>query len=252
MQRSHIIYFIILLFIAIVAILGFFSKGSFKVVPTTATSTVITALTTRTTTINQTSNNSTTSTVIPVGSCLSPAQKVSLKNGNFSTGNYSGWSTDGAGFGSAPLNLTKANMEGAYFNHTWIGYDGTFFATTFEGGINVQPGNLSSNKFYVVEPYLNFKIISPQNNNLYVQILSSSNTPLITTHYNTYAALGNVYASSQFVNASIALSTFLCQNVTIRVVATVVGGAINRQQYIAVGDFYLSKVPVQTSGIIAN
>lgn len=251
MQRSHIVYAIVLIFIIIVAIIGFYSKGSFTVVKTTSVSKVTTTIT-KTTTMQQTTTTNTTTSIIPVGSCLSPFPSIPLKNGDFATGDYSYWNTTGAGFGASPFNLTAANQNGAYFNHTWGGYTGTFFATTYEGGINVQPGNLTSHKFEVIEPYLNFKIVSPENNALYVQIISSSGSPLLTTHYNTYAAPNNTYAPSQFVNASIALSQFLCQNVSIKVVAGVVGGAVNREQYIAVGDFYISKTPVQTPGIIVS
>ncbi len=211
-----------------------------------------TTSTTQTTTIKKGPGGSTTTSIIPVGSCLSPLQDVPLKNGDFATGDYSYWNATGTGFGTAPFNLTAANQNGAYYNHTWEGYNGTFVATTYEGGINVEAGNLTSHKFEVIEPYLNFKIVSPENNDLYIQILSSSDDPLITTHYNTYAARNNTFAPSQFVNASIALSAFLCQNVSIKVVASVVGGAADREQYIAVGDFTLGKTPVQTPGIIVS
>ena len=203
---------------------------------------------TATTTAGAITTTSVTTTTILSQSCFSSNPTEPVYNGDFSMGNYSGWNQTNGGFGSAPTNLSYANAHQGYYNHTWVGYLGNFFASTFHGGIGVQPGNLTSQQFKITEPFLNFKIISPAQADLYVQVLRN-NVPIIVTHYNTYIA-SNPYPSSQFMNASMPLSSFLCQNVTIRVVAGVVGGFASSRQYIAVGDFQLSKSPYPNANLI--
>ncbi|MDE1855767.1 MAG: hypothetical protein KGH49_00830, partial [Candidatus Micrarchaeota archaeon] len=211
---------------------------------------------TSTTTISAltTTNSTSTTTIQPTGSCLASSTKVQIFNGNFSTGTFVGWNASGSGFGSVPVNIVYANSPNVsgYYNHTWTGYNGDFFASTYHGGFGIQPGNLTSLPFQVTEPYLNFRIISPDYQLIYVQVVKAgTNVPLITTHYNTWIA-GNPYPTSQFLNASMPLSVAICQNVSIKVVAQALGGYINSRNYIAIGDFYLSKVPIATPGIIVN
>jgi len=249
MHKGIIAYIVVLIILIVITLV--FLHGSTK---TPKVTTTIIPKNTTTTTIAPVTNVTTitsTTTSITIPSCLSQSAEVPVYNGNFSTGNYTGWFTSGDGFGSAPLNLTYANENGGYYNHTWIGYDGNFVATTFHGGLALQPGNLTSKPFKVVEPYLNFRIISPQNNLLYVEILVNGK-PVIVAHYNTYNAPGNQYPSSEFVNASMPLSLLMCQNVSIRVVANVVGSIATRNMYIAVGDFYQSRQPNSAPGIIVN
>ncbi|MDE1870455.1 MAG: hypothetical protein KGH71_05770 [Candidatus Micrarchaeota archaeon] len=246
MQKSILVFAVLL--VAII-IFTYFSYNSRTSAPRTTTT--IVQSTVATTTIAATTT-STSTTTIPQGSCLSTQPRVPVLNGNFSTGTYIGWNQTGGGFGSVPFNLTYANKPNvsAYYNHTWTGYNGTFFASTYRGGIGIQPGNLTSFPFKVTEPYLNFKIISPAQGQIYVQILQN-NMPVVTTHYNTNIP-GNPYPTSLFLNASIPLSLSLCQNVSIKVVAQVVGGFANSRNYIAIGDFYQGKTPVSTPGIIVN
>jgi hypothetical protein len=169
-------------------------------------------------------------------------------NGAFSTGQYTGWNESGAGFGEAPLNLTWANAHDCYLgpsnntvNAGWnlSSYSGTFVATTFTCGLTVSPGNLTSSLFNASEPFLDFKILSPDNAGLYVEVMYNK-TAYITANYDTfnvtkYGATGTY----TFRNASIPLVSFIGEPVSIRVVAQ----TLQRQTYIAVGDFRLSNTP---------
>ncbi|MGC8676538.1 MAG: hypothetical protein ACP5T3_03450 [Candidatus Micrarchaeia archaeon] len=202
------------------------------------------------TTTNTISNTTSTTTISALASCISGLQEVAIPNGNFSTGTYADWNITGYGFSSEPLNLTNANKNGGYYGAPWSNYgNNTFAATTFQKGLAVQPGNLTSKPFLVTEPFLNFKIVSSQNNDIYVEILHNGK-PAIVAHYNTYAAPGNPNPQTTFENASIPLSTLLCQNVSIRVVFVATG--LSTTQYIAVTGFYLSKTPTYTPGIVVN
>ncbi len=184
-------------------------------------------------------------------SCISTSSKVPLENGNFSLGTYAGWNATG-GFGALPFNIIQANKVGDYYNHTWSGYSGAFVATTYTGGLQHQPGNLTSSQFKVVEPYLNFKLISPKSNLIYIEVLSDGK-PFMVVHYNTYASPNSLYAPSTFQNASIPLTPLLCQNATVKVITDVVGAMPSYfQQYIAIGDFYMGKNATQTPGIVVN
>ncbi len=249
MHRGIAAYFIILVLLVIVAIYLYASNGGGA--HTTSTITTFTTIprsnTTLTTTISgnsttSTSTTQTTSTVYYAG-CVSGGGNVVIPNGNFSTGTYANWTATGPGFGSEPFNLTKANMQGAYYAAPWSGYNGVYMATTYTTGTALQAGNLTSRPFSATQLYLNFKIISSQSSALYVEILEGSK-PVITTHYNTYVSPpGVANPQSAFVNASIPLATLLCQNVSIRLVAGVTGSSAQGDGYVAAGDFYLSKNP---------
>lgn len=245
MQKAIIAYAAIFVILLIFIYVSY--SASHNQTTTIATTLPTTTIQNVTTTIN--SNLSSSTTTIPAQSCLSPISSEPIYNGDFGLGNYSGWNQTGGGFGSGPINITHANSPNvsSYYNHTWVNYLGNFFASTFMGGLFVQPGNLTSDSFLVTEPYLNFRIISSQNQLLYVEVLQNNQT-MITTHYNTYVQ-GNPYPTSLFLNASIPLSSLLCQNVSIRVVSQVVGTITTSRTYIAVGDFVLSKTPVVNPGI---
>lgn len=250
MQKSIIAYVLIFIFlIGFVFVTYYHPSGSGTT--TTIPATTIPQNATTTTIFD---NFSTSTTTIPATSCLSSQPSVAIANGDFGTGNYTDWNMTGFGFDApGPVNLTYANSPSVrgYYNHTWTGYDGTFFASTSHySAIGVQPGNLTSNPFLATEPYLNFKIISPQNELLYVEVLVN-NVTKISTHYNTYVQ-GNPYPTSQFLNASIPLSSLLCQNVSVRLVAQVVGSFTTSRTYIAAGDFYLSKTPAVNPGITSS
>lgn len=173
-------------------------------------------------------------------------------NGDFGSGQYNGWTLTTPGFGSAPLNITHANSNtvNCYLNQTWRNYNGTFFATTYNCGLSITAGNLTSSRFYVnaSKPFLNFRIISPENRGLYVEVLQN-NTPRIIAHYNTFNMSIGYSAVSTFSNASIPLATLANKVVQVRVVASVVG---KQTSFIAVGDFALSNRSVQQQGILTN
>lgn len=174
----------------------------------------------------------------------------SVYNGNFSNGAYIGWNLTGKGFGAAPINITRANSPGnvsCYEGVPWTNYGSTYFATTYTCGTSVSPGNLTSSAFYASKSFLNFRIISPENNYLYVEVLLN-NTPYIIAHYNTYNISLGANAQSTFRNASIPLVTVIDKPIRIKVVAN----TQLPQNFIAVGDFALADRPVQDKGILTN
>jgi len=253
-HKGVLAYFIILILMIIGALFvyGFFGTGPSI---TTSTTTVPHNGTTTTihggnTTITTTSPSITTTSVL-FSTCMSKNATEKIVNGNFSTGNYFGWTASGPGFGSGPLNLDYANANGGYYSAPWNSYDGTYVATTYTGGLLFQAGNLTSKQFTVTELYLNFKIVSPQSSSLYVEILEKEK-PVIITYYDTYIAPGITDPQSTFVNASIPLGTMLCKNVSVRLVAGITGTPDMSSSYIAAGDFYLSRTPVSTPGIVFN
>ncbi len=167
-------------------------------------------------------------------------------NGNFSKG-YSGWNISGKGFGIAPLNINSANAKLCYLGTPWTNYNNSFFATTFRCGLSNVFGNITSSYFKVTKAFLNFKIISPQNKGLYIEILYK-HKPYITIQYNTFNNSIGSDSSSTFRNATIPLETILNKVVQIKVIA----GTLKDQTYIAIGNFKLSNMPNQQIGIISN
>lgn len=218
---------------------------------TTATSiaytTIPVILKNTTSATSSTAITSTATTTIPTY-CRSNRSSVLVYNGNFATGTYYGWNVNGTGFGSAPLNITWADRAGYYYGYPWVGYSGQFAATTYSQSSLPTPGTISAN-FVAVLPYLNFQIYSPQNSQLYVELISASGLVIIR-HYNTLQGQGK---TDQFTYAGIDMSSMMCQSVTLKVVANVVGvTASDQNQFIAVGNFYQGQYLTQTYGIEVN
>jgi|GEM_PF-1108774 hypothetical protein len=188
--------------------------------------------------------------------CISSSGTVAIPNGNFGTGTYADWNITGQGFlnGSGkpvPTNLAVANANDGYSGSKWSNYNGSFFASTYHGGISLSPGNLTSNPFEVQEPYLNFRISSAASSLLYVELLYNGK-PVIINHYDTLNASGNTNPQSTFVNATMPLLNFVCKNVSVRVISGVVGSISTKYDFIAVGDFVQSKSALNTPGIQIN
>ena len=249
MEKTGVIGVIIVLII-IAGIFFLYNKGgtnSQNVVTTTVTAnktnTTVAGSNTsviKTTAVTTTQANQTNNTSVTLNSCIASSSSVNLTNGNFATGTYYGWNVTGNGFGTSPANIIAYNSNHEYYNSEWSNYSGQYFATTYKGGFVISPGNLTSNVFEVTEPYLNFKIITPQSNQLYVEILNSG-VPVITKQFDSFGSSGS--PSGTFEPVNIPLTTLLCKNVSVRVVSSVTYTPATKYDIIAVGDFYLSKTP---------
>ncbi len=179
-------------------------------------------------------------------------------NGGFQNGKYTGWSIEGRGFGKGPINLTAAdtvssNSPGCYFSTPWANYNGTYFATTYNCGLSVAPGNITSSPFLVDQPFLNFRMVSPDDNFIYVEVLQNG-TPYTVVHCNTFnvSAYQNLRLyqniSSTFRNISVPLYNAANKPVQIKVVAD----TLSNNHYIAIGDFAMSNRPQQDPGSFCN
>jgi len=166
-----------------------------------------------------------------------------IYNANFSDGKYTGWNVSGSGFGTAPFNLAYANSNAVncYQGSQWRNYPQAYFATTFTCGILVSPGNLTSEAFRVnpKTPFLNFKIISPDDSLIYVEAIEVGGNTTVVGHFNTYNISFSPNVSSTFANVSLPLTTLANKIVKIRVVAA----TIQAQRYVAVGGFSLGSLP---------
>lgn len=241
---------LLLVAVCVIAVLAFVALQSVGLAPQTTSFFTTSTSTSTSTTSTTLPTTAPTTTVAGYQGCLAPGVTVPLKNGAFATGTYANWTVDGAGFGAIPQNITYDNKNNDYYSQPWTGYlGGTYFASTYHGGLILQAGNLTSQQFEVTEPYLNFQIVSPQNENLYVEVLKNGQ-PAIRSYYNTFGASGN--NASTFFNASIPMATLLCSNASVRIVASLVGGTNTAYYYIAVGGFYQSRTPVQTPGVLVN
>jgi hypothetical protein len=171
-----------------------------------------------------------------------------IVNGNFSTGTYDGWITTGKAFGSGPLNLSWANEKSCYpQTNVWNGYNGTYFATTYNCTNHISAvGNLTSNQFVVTKPFLNFQVISA-GPRTYVEIIYKD-SPYIKAYFSTYALSGSGSGAFMLRNATIPLTTVFGNSVQIRVVAN----ESKSNEYIVIGNFKLSDTPNQQQGILTN
>ncbi len=249
MQASLIVTILILIIVIAVAafLIVHFSSTQNQTTTSTAQTTINNALTSYTT-------ESTTSTISTISlSTVNPScspkntTSVPLYNGNFTIGYY-GWTAYGSGFSNSPLNLSQANSNGNYSGYQWSGASSDYAATTYKQKTSQTPGNLSTN-FVVVEPYLNFQVYSPKTNFLYVEIIPLYSGTNIVKYYNTLNGSGTNRVDT-FADASINVSSLMCQTVTLRIVSKV--GQLNPNLFIAVPRFYQSQSSYQTPGIAAN
>jgi hypothetical protein len=185
-----------------------------------------------------------------------------IYNGNFGNGQYTGWNVTNPGFGTAPLNISYADSKLCYTGHPWSNYNGSYFATTYNCGVSVAPGNITSSPFLVdpTKPFVNFRIISPDDNNLYIEILRANyvvvngtqvytnSTTVAKIHYNTYNLSRTSNSSSTFANVTIPLTQYINDVIQLRIVAATEYGS----HFIAAGDFVLSDRPHQDKGVITN
>jgi|GEM_PF-915324 hypothetical protein len=184
-----------------------------------------------------------------------------IYNGNFGSGEYTGWNMSSPGFGSTPFNISYANKKICYQGRPWSNYNGSYFATTYNCGTTTSPGNLTSSPFIVSpsNPFLNFRLISPQDNNLYVEVLLANykivngqqmyinSTPVEIAHFNTFNNTITQYPQSTFANVTLPLTLYVNKPVEIRLVAREYSSS-----FIAAGDFVTSNKPSQDRGIAEN
>ncbi len=182
--------------------------------------------------------------------CALGEQPSQIPNGDFSTGNYLDWNESGSGFGSSPLDLISANGNGQYYSSPWSGYLGEYLATTFNPGAYPSTGSLISAPFMVTAPYLNFRIVSPANRDLYVELLINK-TVFLVDRYNTTNGVGS-HPLGTFANASIYLGPLACREVSVGIVSQVYASKANESQFIAAGDFRLGNHSTATLGILTN
>jgi hypothetical protein len=175
-----------------------------------------------------------------------------ILNANFSNGQYTGWNTSGKGFGSRPLNLSYANSNvvGCYFGAPWSNYPGTYFATTYTCGTSVSPGNLTSNPFRVdpKNPFLNFRLVSPDDSGIYVEVFQVGGNATVIGHFNTFNISFGPNVSTTFANVSLPLTTMANKIVRIKVVSD----TVQQQRYMAIGEFSMENLPKTDSWVVSQ
>lgn len=172
-----------------------------------------------------------------------------VPNGDFATGSYYMWNITGKAFQSMPLNLTLANNISCHpGNAKWSGYNGTFFASTYNCSKKSQAyGNLTSSIFNASEPFLNFQTIGYGGPFSYIEILQNGK-PAIKASFNTYNISNGQQQTFMLRNATIPLMKVYGKPVQVRVVANETA----ETDFIVIGNFRLSSYPVQELGVVVN
>jgi hypothetical protein len=171
-------------------------------------------------------------------------------NGDFVTGTYYGWDVEGKAFGTAPLNITKANSQGCYpEGASWSGYNGIYFASTYGCGYTSQAeGNLTSFPFITTMPFLNFQIIGSGGERGYIAVTYDNKT-YIKAYFSTKNISTELNGAFVFTNATLPLATVIGIPIRIKIVTD----ETTPIDFLAVGDFKLSGAAAQTrQGILVN
>lgn len=112
-----------------------------------------------------------TPTPAPTQTPFVPPGKLRLPNGNFETGDYSYWTVEELGFGSAPSDLIAANAERMYVGQPYTNFEGRYAASSFlprrDAGAR---GTLTSDPFTISKPYLEFLVTGVENAQIYVEL----------------------------------------------------------------------------------
>ncbi len=190
----------------------------------------------------------TTNTSIPIQ--IANKTYYDFYQGSLSTGTYIGWNTSGTAFGNSPIDLTKANKIGCYPKDQWENYSDIYYISSYNCDPIETTGNITSSKFLVDEPFLNFQIISPNNKNDYVELISpNGNYTYLTDSISTYNVIndnGSVVSQGyKLEDASIPISKLLGKIVRFRVVQ----GSNQNLNYIVIGDIEMSNTPKFSLGV---
>lgn len=185
----------------------------------------------------------------------SPSQNSSnpntnMVNGDFSTGTYYGWAASGKAWGSAPINLTRANEVGCYPQAAeWSGYAGNFFASTYQCAYGSQAyGNLTSMPFMTGKSFLNFQVLGSGGAASYLEILYDGSV-YIRARFSTANMSNTRTGAFTFTNATLPLYSARNKLIQVRIVAN----ETDPGDFLAVGNFRLGSSPIQTrSGVLVN
>ena len=145
----------------------------------------------------------------------------------------------------------------ATYGYPWSGLPDNFFASTYTCGLGVAPGNLTSSPFRVnpKAPFLNFRLISPEDSLIYVEILQVyqnasqlTATPSIIAQFDTLNISEGAQISTQFANVSIPLTTLAGKVVEIRIVSD----TLQTNRYVAVSDFRMESLADQDGWVTSS
>ncbi|MDE1860585.1 MAG: hypothetical protein KGH72_02590 [Candidatus Micrarchaeota archaeon] len=245
MVNKAIIAYVALAAVLVVLVFVFLkpSSGYIAVSSTTAPISTVSNIT-----VNSTTMSTSSIPVYNYSGCIQSGAFSPVSNGNFGTGNLMSWNATPNGF--VVYNKTSLNANRSYYAAPWNGTNATYFASTYNIGTAVRSGNLTSSTFQIVQPYLRLQIISPQDAQLYVEIINNTSVKKIF-YINSYSIANSSNAGSYFQNASIDVIPILCQHVRLRFVAGAVGNIHNVRNYMAITNIRQAKVP-QLPGLILN